>query len=364
MQSLRNEVSALGEHLQKAGSELRFAIESTNVDELVCSFTDTDQTKHPIICNILEGYPDIAPIWSSDTENANVTNILDKINEQPGQTITQSCQALVNQLNTAFGIVHTYVDLCNGAGGCGAKSDSQEEEMEEEDEDDYIDLDSDQEEDMCDLNSASDEVECQGMKPEHFANLEKIKLSVRRDHEQGVSGGSVQATDRLMKELRDIYRSDSYKNGVYSVEMNNDNLYEWDVRLEKVDSDSPLMDDINKLKETTTQGYIHLSIRFFPSFPFEPPFVRVVHPPIEGGYVLSGGAICMELLTCQGWSSAYSIESLILQISATLVKGKARIKFSSKEGKSYTLERAMFSYSALVATHQKKGWVTPPKEEG
>lgn len=33
----------------------------------------------------------------------------------------------------------------------------------------------------------------------------------------------------------------------------------------------------------------------------------------------------MELLTKQGWSSAYSVESLILQIAATLVKGKARV---------------------------------------
>ena len=37
----------------------------------------------------------------------------------------------------------------------------------------------------------------------------------------------------------------------------------------------------------------------------------------------------MELLTPQGWSSAYSIEALIMQISATLVKGKARVDFSS-----------------------------------
>lgn len=34
----------------------------------------------------------------------------------------------------------------------------------------------------------------------------------------------------------------------------------------------------------------------------------------------------MELLTKQGWSSAYSLESVILQIAATLVKGKARIQ--------------------------------------
>ena len=30
---------------------------------------------------------------------------------------------------------------------------------------------------------------------------------------QGTVCGSVQATDRLMKELRDVYRSDSFKRG-------------------------------------------------------------------------------------------------------------------------------------------------------
>lgn len=31
----------------------------------------------------------------------------------------------------------------------------------------------------------------------------------------------------------------------------------------------------------------------------EPPFVRLLSPIIQGGYVLGGGAICMELLTKQ-----------------------------------------------------------------
>lgn len=48
-----------------------------------------------------------------------------------------------------------------------------------------------------------------------------------------------------------------------------------------------------------------------------------------GGYVLIGGAICMELLTKQGWSSAYTVEAVIMQIAATLVKGKARIQFGA-----------------------------------
>lgn len=36
----------------------------------------------------------------------------------------------------------------------------------------------------------------------------------------------------------------------------------------------------------------------------------------------------MELLTKQGWSSAYTVEAVIMQIAATLVKGKARIQFN------------------------------------
>lgn len=36
-------------------------------------------------------------------------------------------------------------------------------------------------------------------------------------------------------------------------------------------------------------------------------------------------------LVSQGWSSAYSIESVIMQISATLVKGKARVQFGANK---------------------------------
>ena len=43
----------------------------------------------------------------------------------------------------------------------------------------------------------------------------------------------------------------------------------------------------------------------------------------------------MELLTPQGWSSAYSLEAVILQIAATLVKGKARIQFGTSNVRVY-----------------------------
>lgn len=84
---------------------------------------------------------------------------------------------------------------------------------------------------------------------------------------------------------------------------------------------------------------------------------------MQGGFVLSGGAICMELLTKQGWSSAYCIESVILQIAATLVKGNARIDFNTRHH-IYSLSRAQYSFKSLSQMHEKNGWYTPNPKDG
>ena len=137
----------------------------------------------------------------------------------------------------------------------------------------------------------------------------------------------------------------------------------------RVDPDSALYEDLKKMKETEGVDHILLHIQFDDKFPYTPPFVRVVKPVLTGGYVLAGGAICMELLTPQvclcpslpsqheselaccvyfsqkGWSSAYTIEAVILQIGATLVKGKARIVVTqSKVG----VKKIFFLFSFCV----------------
>jgi len=201
------------------------------------------------------------------------------------------------------------------------------------------------------------------LRTEHLQVLERLKANQRRDYMKGTVSGSVQATDRLMKELRDIYRSASFKSGYYQVELVNDSLYEWNVKIMRIDSDSPLATDLVTLKEREGKDHILLSFMFKDTFPFDPPFVRMVHPVVSGGYVLDGGALCMELMTPQGWSSAYTIEAVIMQISATLVKGKARIKFDAPKG-TYSLARAQQSFKSLVHIHEKNGWFTPPQSDG
>lgn len=51
------------------------------------------------------------------------------------------------------------------------------------------------------------------MEIQHLETLERLRQNQRQDYLKGAVTGSVQATDRLMKELRDIYRSDSFKKG-------------------------------------------------------------------------------------------------------------------------------------------------------
>lgn len=158
------------------------------------------------------------------------------------------------------------------------------------------------------------------MEVEHLATLERLRQNQRQDYlkvstrsqwlcfvcfvitsalvsprfvysQQGSVSGSVQATDRLMKELRDVYRSDSFKKNMYSIELVNDSIYEWNIRLMHVDPDSPLHNDLLLLKEKEGKDSILLNIMFKETYPFEPPFVRVVHP------IISGEKFCFFLLT-------------------------------------------------------------------
>uniref|UniRef100_A0A3Q3E5D8 E2 ubiquitin-conjugating enzyme n=1 Tax=Hippocampus comes TaxID=109280 RepID=A0A3Q3E5D8_HIPCM len=314
----------------------RFRIIDWKPDELSCQFNVTGEKLLIIHCNITESYPSTSPIWFVDSDDPSLAEVLERLED-------------VRKGNTLH----------------GPSDEVTSEEDEEEEMGEDIDLDQDldhydmKEEEPVDGKKSEDD----GIEKEHLAILEKIRKNQRQDHLNGAVSGSVQASDRLMKELREIYRSQSYKTGIYSVELVNDSLYDWHVKLRTVDPDSQLHSDLQVLKEKEGVDYILLNFSYKDNFPFDPPFVRVVAPVLSGGYVLGGGALCMELLTKQGWSSAYSIESVIMQINATLVKGKARVQFGANKNQ-YNLARAQQSYKSLVQIHEKNGWYTPPKEDG
>ncbi|XP_047650914.1 ubiquitin-conjugating enzyme E2 Q2 isoform X2 [Phacochoerus africanus] len=314
-----------------------------------------------------ESYPSLSPIWFVDSDDPNLTSVLERLEDtKNNNSLRQQLKWLICELCRLYNLPkHLDVEMLDqplptGQNGTTEEVTSEEEE-EEEMAEDIEDLDHYEMKEEEPINGKKSEDE--GIEKENLAILEKIRKTQRQDHLNGAVSGSVQASDRLMKELRDIYRSQSYKTGIYSVELINDSLYDWHVKLQKVDPDSPLHSDLQILKEKEGIEYILLNFSFKDNFPFDPPFVRVVLPVLSGGYVLGGGALCMELLTKQGWSSAYSIESVIMQINATLVKGKARVQFGANKNQ-YNLARAQQSYNSIVQIHEKNGWYTPPKEDG
>jgi len=378
-------------------SHERLQIVSASVDELTCRFVDHQGKKHVIHANITETYPTTPPVWFSESEDQKVTSGLSGLSETSGldNHLLYQVRILVKTLCSLFTLpeppeVESSPSTSSGSTVDGAASSSkgaaasssssastkagatkdptssdsddfgEDEDMEEDNDEDEIALDIDEQVETAASKKARQEEE---IHTEHIEVLERLKAKQRGDYLKGTVSGSVQATDRLMKELRDIYKSPSFKTGNYQVELVNDSLYEWNVKIMRVDPDSPLAEDLKKLKDREGKDHILLSFIFKDTFPFDPPFVRMVHPVLHGGYVLDGGALCMELMTPQGWSSAYTMEAVIMQLSATLVKGKARIKFDAPKG-TYTLARAQQSFRSLVHIHEKNGWFTPPQADG
>ncbi|KAK3744103.1 hypothetical protein QZH41_016792 [Actinostola sp. cb2023] len=376
-QELKKEISVLEKTFGPDNE--RFRVSSNGLDEIICCFLcPSTDVEHVIHCNISESYPDPAPMWFSESEDPTINKVVESlataVEPSKPKLLLRATQQLITDLFKALNIplpaniegltsIQLIEDESNGTIDHMEVDDSEDEGLEEDnDEDDSEDSDNYEMDEEVDENEKK---EVDEIGAENFAVLERLRVSRREDHLKGSVCGSIQATDRLMKELRDLYRSDSYKSGNYTVQLNDDNLYDWSIKVMSVDPESTLHKDMVQLKKQEGLDHIHLNLSFTDKFPFDPPFARVCYPIITAGYVLSGGAICMELLTPQGWSSAYNIDAVIVQITATLVKGKARINFhESKKPGVYSLVRAQQSFKSLVQIHEKNGWYTPPKHEG
>ncbi|CAH8630157.1 unnamed protein product [Dicrocoelium dendriticum] len=353
-----------------------FRIVSSTLDEICCKFLCGGSTLD-ITGSLLGTYPRTPPIWFSDSDDPCITRIFEQLqNTDPANyTLDRQVKILVTQLCRYKNVLHPpeLATLCPDflpdlpPPDSIPTSESRPELMRpDSDADDtgFEDEDVQINDPFDDSASSDDRPEYDGISTHDAEQLEKLKATRLQLCSEGVTKGSIQSSDRLMKELREIYRSDSYKRGIFTVELQNDNLYDWKVKLYKVDEDSGLHSDLLALKsDPKFEDHIGMQFLFKETYPFEPPFVRILYPVIENGYVLAGGALCMELFTKQGWSSAYDIESVIMQLAATLVKGRGRINFTASSSQ-YSLRRAQLSYRGLVQIHEKSGWYTPPQADG
>ncbi|XP_051021960.1 ubiquitin-conjugating enzyme E2 Q2-like [Acomys russatus] len=362
LSELKAELEFLASIFTKDHQQLR--IVSWQLDELKCQFlvpraASAGSLPSPLTlhCTITESYPSSPPMWFVDSDDPDLTSILERLEEsKPNSSLCRQLKWLICELCSLYHLPeHLDVKLLDQPVPMAQKV-AIEEILSDDEEEDAA-------EGLEDLGHYELQEEDEGLDKEHLAVLENIRRRQRQEHLRGTVSGSVQTSNRLMKELREIYRSQSYISGTYSVELINNNLYNWHVKLKKVDPDSPLYSDLQFLKEKEGIDYILLNFSFRDNFPFDPPFVRVESPSLHGGHVLNGGSLCMELLTKQGWSSACSIESVIIHISATLAKGRARALFRAHKDQ-YNQETAEKSFKAAVHMHEKAGWFTAPKQDG
>uniref|UniRef100_A0A8C1AZ82 Ubiquitin-conjugating enzyme E2Q family member 1 n=1 Tax=Cyprinus carpio carpio TaxID=630221 RepID=A0A8C1AZ82_CYPCA len=325
----------------------RFRILDWKPDELSCQFNVTGDQLLIIHCNLTESYPLTPPIWFVESDDPSLTGVLERLEEvRRGSTLLlQQLKRLICDLCRLYNLPqHPDVEMLDQPLPAGPLHQDRKHGPTDE-----VTSEEEEEEEMGE----------QDIDLEHYEMKEEEPADGKKSEDDGIEKENLAVLEKIRRNQRDfpcvwgeIYRSQSYKNGIYSVELVNDSLYEWHVKLRTVDPDSPLHSDLQVLKEKEGMDYILLSFSYKDNFPFDPPFARVVSPVLSGGLVLvSGVCVCV---CSQGWSSAYSIESVIMQINATLVKGKARVQFGANKNQ-YSLARAQQSYKSLVQIHEKNG---------
>jgi len=162
------------------------------------------------------------------------------------------------------------------------------------------------------------------------------------------SASSKQATQRISSELTHIMKTEPAKQG-YSVEPVGDNLYLWELKFFNFDPNDEIAKDLKRMHK----DHILLHIAFPPTYPLNPPFVRVIRPRFvfRTGHVTVGGSICTELLTNTGWSPANTIEAVIVSVRAQFMEGGARLDMTNKH--DYTEAEAKEAFNRMVQVH---GW--------
>lgn len=138
--------------------------------------------------------------------------------------------------------------------------------------------------------------------------------------------------------------------------------YQWLVEMHTFDENLPLARDLKNAGLTS----VLIEINFSESHPVAPPFVRVVRPKFlpfimgGGGHVTQGGAMCMELLTSNGWSPVTSMESVLLQIRLALSSVEphpARLELGQNAArKTVRSYDATAAYAAYVRVCGQHGW--------
>ena len=172
-----------------------------------------------------------------------------------------------------------------------------------------------------------------------------------------IGKGSATATKRILKEYKHFQTNANLENFAISFK-NGDNFYVWTINFEplKIELTPELKEDFEFLKEKQSkEPTLEFEVTFPSSFPFDPPFIRVVRPifMFRTGHITIGGSLCMESLTPSGWTSAITVEGLFAEILSVIWQGGARID-RTRIGHWYSIDEAKSAFERVARHH---GWL-------
>jgi ubiquitin-protein ligase len=164
---------------------------------------------------------------------------------------------------------------------------------------------------------------------DHDEESKKYDEKIEKLENKFSGKGSATATKRILKEYKHFQTNSDLEN--FEIKFKNgDNFYQWNLILDilKFELSAELKEDFEYVKSKTgSDPTLEFEIIFPQTFPFAPPFIRVVKPIFQfhTGHVTIGGSMCMESLTPSGWSSVRSIEGLFIEILSIILQGGGRL---------------------------------------
>jgi ubiquitin-conjugating enzyme E2 Q len=172
--------------------------------------------------------------------------------------------------------------------------------------------------DNDDSDYSYDDEECSPFelyaKDPEFIPAEAVHLSLRAERETNSS------KRRLLNDLYRIMKENKGAMGFSIEPVSEECMDKWSIKLFNIDVDSQLARDML----VAGVECLDLEMNFTDTYPFDPPAVRLVRPKIQGGFVIQG-ALCLELLTADGWNPTNDIESVIVSIRSMIVVGDGRL---------------------------------------
>ena len=124
-------------------------------------------------------------------------------------------------------------------------------------------------------------------------------------------------------------------------------LLKYNAYLTNFDKDSLLYSELKKYNIKK----VVMEITIKDKYPFMPPFVRIVEPRFKGykGFITTGGSLCVDILTINGWVPSCNLISLMNQLKVFINSGQIDPK---NYNKPYTLKEAEHHYNYTTKVHK------------